>query len=120
MKLRAEAEMEIICEAILTDLKIGDRKYKLEVRQSGCDGDHLDLVFIDAKSEGHYTVHIDERGLRLHREVMRPNHDHNDYQDMRITPTGRDAIGVPSFDPGYFKGDRALAWFEFGPTKVDY
>lgn len=121
MKLRTNVEVEVAGEVALYDIKIGDKKYKLEIEQSGCNGNAIDLRFCENKTEGRYTIHIDERGLRLHRTILRPNHDHSDHEDMRLDD------GVPKFcDKEYRKkgslqySDRELAWFEFGPTKVDY
>lgn len=120
MKLRAEIETEVVGGVILHDIQIGDKKYKLEIESNGFQG--INLRFLEGMHEASFTIHIDkERGLRLSREVVRPNHDHNDHEDMRLDD------GVPRFcDKVYRKkgslqySDRELAWLEFGPTKVNY
>ncbi len=116
MKIHVNGELEVPVNAIFTDLKIGTKKYTLEVEQTGFDGNGLQLHFRDKKTDGTFRIIIDERGLRLTREVLRPNHDHSDFEDMRIVD------GKPQFFHGHVNDElkHELAWFEFGPTKVDW
>ncbi len=114
MKLRAEIETEVVGGVVLRDIQIGEKKYKLEIESNGFKG--LNLRFLEGMHEAAFTIHIDkERGLRLSREVVRPNHDHNDHEDMRLV--GK----LPKFvNDGRMGRECDLAWFEFGPTKADY
>lgn len=116
MKLSTQAEIEIAGEITIRDIQIGINKYILEITQGGCSGDCLVLTFRDQKTDGIYHIHIDSRGLRLSRDVMRPNHDHWDDEDIRIIK------GKPVFFHGHVNDElkHELAWFEFGARVVEW
>ena len=115
MKVSTEAEIEVSDLLVVKDVWIGDKEYDLDVVQGGCGGDALQLRLKDVKSKASFWIHIDRRRLHLSRDVVRPNHDHWDYEDMRIV----------NGSPAWLNGSSSellahkLAWFEFGARIIE-
>jgi len=114
MKIDVKGQMDV-AEMMLLELPIGTLKTSMAITTTGITGNGIILAFGCG-----CEIHIDERGIFLSREVRRPNHDHDDHEELCHDPAnpGRGVFwGESDFSP---KGTVRRFYIEFGAVTVGY
>lgn len=119
MKLTANATMEVGLVR-LDGIKIGEKTYSLQAVQCGSNGKQLQLTFSDAKTDGAYIIFIDERGLSLRREILRPQHDHSNFDTLKEFGTHDPWFSWIDDERTRSDENGSVAFLEFGPRSVDW
>jgi len=90
-------------------LCIGGGVYKLSITQ--LKEGQLNMLFT-AQNDAVFAIQFRNDGMSFTRDVVRPNHDHDDTETLVENKTGK--VGWGSWNSG------ALFCVEFGPVAVDY
>lgn len=97
-------------ELEIKNIDINGVKYALKIYNSD-NPKRLDLDF----NNSDYTVRIDSKGIRFQRMCHRPNHDHNNREDLYIDKkTGKLRWGEHKL------GSEEYFYVDFGAKEVDY
>lgn len=112
MKYRFTAEQPVdISDVSIQDIVVGDRKTDVEIGN-----------FLFAETNGHFNLHfscgfdiqMDERGIRFRRTVERPDHDHDDEEDLMIHQKNGSLLWSRDW---LHEKDHDIFYLPFGPRK---
>ncbi len=118
MKFTCNAEQPLdIHDIVLSGVGVGDQKTDLEIRNFFYSDDnyHFDLDF----SCG-FQISIDERGIAFERCVRRPNHDHDDTENLYQNKKTMLLEWRGSYTDTTADTDYEIFRIPFGPKTVSY
>ncbi|MDO8517612.1 MAG: hypothetical protein Q7S33_05820 [Nanoarchaeota archaeon] len=125
-KRTIEEKVEFGDSITLEKVKVNEKDYFLQINNA-----HGNLVFNfyekrpSEDESPDYSIIIDEKGIRFHRHVYRPHHDHDDGEDLQVVTDSKEVNGIPNgtliwHDRFPYDGEgRDFLKIEFGSEESD-